>query len=179
VLLTTDILITILELHNVYQFSQDELRLIFETKGEVVDERINELVNPYLKNLKACSLVFIGLLEEPTSNPDKRKREWISVQNLVGTVSNLSWFLNVDDIITSDIMNAMAEFSSPFKRIIQISQDGTIRLTSIPFEVVVEKMGRQGFMFREILLDFQQRLRLMKSSGERKPRSIKAEVKVE
>jgi hypothetical protein len=162
-LLTTDMLIKLLEAHDVYQFSQDELRLIFETKGEVDEKRINELINPYLKHLRACSLVFIGLLKEPTDNPDKRKKEWTPIQNLMGAVSILSWLLDVGDVTPSDVRNAIIELSSPLKRIIQILQDESVRLTSIPFEVVLEKIGRQGTVFREILLDFQQKLRLKKS----------------
>jgi len=176
VLLTTDVLTDLLELHNVFQFSQDELRLIFETKGEVRQERLGELVSPYLKNLKACALVFMGLLEEPTSHPDKRKREWISIQNLVGAVSILSWFLDADDITSSETLGAVAELSSPLKRVLQLSLDERLKLTSIPFEVVMEKMGRQGETFRGILANFQSRLKSKKSAEEKKTRSLTLEV---
>jgi len=163
-LLTTDALIGILEYHSIFQFSQDELRLIFETKGEVGEKQMNELVDPCLKSLKICSLIFLALLEEPASNPDKRKVEWVSVQHLVGAVSNLGWYLNVGELADSDIVNALTELSSPLKRITQVSQDGKVKLTSVPFEVVIEKMGRQGAMFHEIFSDFQSEIKLKKST---------------
>jgi len=162
VLLRTDVLIKLLEYHNIYQFSQDELKLIFETKGEVDEKRINELVHPYLKNLRACALVFLGLLEEPTGNPDRRKREWIPIQSLIGVGDILGWFLEVGDIAPSDIVSAVTELSSPLRRILELSHDERVRLTSIPFEVVMEKMGRQGAIFREILSDFQLKLKIKK-----------------
>lgn len=164
ILLSADVLIKLLEFHNVFQFSQDELRLTFETRGEVTAERLDELVNPYLKNLRTCALVFMSLLEEPTSNPDKRKKEWLHIQNLLGSVTSLSWFLNISDIITKDVINVITELSSPLKRIMHLSRDEQLRLTSIPFEVVIEKMGRQGVVFREILSDFQTKIKSKQST---------------
>jgi len=171
VLLTVDSLITILESHSLFQFSQDELRLIFETKGEVNVDRIKELNNPYLKNLRTYGLVFMGLLEEPTSNPDKRKKEWVHIHNLVGSAATLGWFLEVNDVTQADIVRAVGELCSPLRRIMEISQDERLRLTSIPFEVVIEKMGRQGVVFNELLTIFQSRLKLKKATEEKNPRS--------
>jgi len=155
ILLSADVLMKMLEFHNIFQFSQDELRSTFEKRGEITAEKVDELVDPYLKHLKTCALVFMSLLEEPTSNPDKRKKEWVHIQNLFGSVTSLSWFLNISDITTEDIINAITELSSPLRRIMNLSHDERARLTSISFEVVVEKMGRQGVMFREFLSDFQ------------------------
>jgi hypothetical protein len=170
VLLTVNILIKLLESHNIYQFSQDELRIVFETKGEVDEERIAELTKPYLKNLKTCALVMMGLLIEPTRNPDQRRKEWLDINQLVGRVDILSWFLDVDGITPTDAIRAINELSSPLKSIIQLSENEKLRLTSIPFEVVTEKMGRQGTIFREILSDFRLKAISMKSP---KPKEIK------
>jgi len=188
-LLTTDALTKLLELHSIFQFSQDELTLIFETKGEVTDKRIDELVYPFRKNLRTCALVFMGLLEEPTSHPDRRKREWLTVQHLTGLVTGLSWFLDASDVTPTDIINAITELSSPLRRIIELSSEQGLRLTSIPFDVVLEKMGKQGVIFREIFLNFQAESKSKKSATaverkpialervlERKPRKITLEV---
>lgn len=163
-LLTADILIKLLEFHDLFLFSQDELRMLFETKGEVTNETIDELTLPYLKHLRTCALVFLSLLEEPTSNLDKRKRNWLSIQNLLGLVASLSWFLKVKNVTTSDVINAINGLSSPLRRIIHLTHDERVRLASVPFEVVMEKMGRQGAIFREILLDFQSKIKLKQST---------------
>jgi hypothetical protein len=167
VLLSVDVMTKLLEFHNVFQFSQDELRSIFETKGEVTVERVNELANPYLKNLRTCALVFMALLQEPTSSPDRRKKERLHFQNLLGLVTNLGWFLNISDVTKKDVINVITELSSPLRRIIDLSPDERLRLTSISFEVAIEKMGRQGIMFREILSDFQTKIKSKQSNGQR------------
>jgi hypothetical protein len=166
VLLTTKVLIRLLLVHSIYQFSQDELRSIFETKGEVSMERVRELSTPYLKNLRVHALVFMALLEEPTSDPDKRKREGLPIQTLVGSVMSLSWFLGVKDVTPSDIVRAITELSSPLKNVIQVSQDDRLMLTSIPFDVAIEKLGRQGTPFRGIMSGFQDKTKLLKSTIE-------------
>jgi hypothetical protein len=164
VLLACDVLIKLMELHNVFQFSQDEMRLLFETRGEITQARIDELVNPYLKNLRTCALVFMGLLETPTSAPNRRKKEGVHIQNLIGFVTSLCWILNISDVTPRDVLNVVTELSSPLKRIIYLSRDEQLRLASIPFEVVIEKMGRQGIMFSEVLSDFQSKLTLKHST---------------
>lgn len=87
----------------------------------------------------------------------------LQIQNLVGLVTNLSWFLNVSDVTPSDIINVVTELSSPLKRIILVTSDERLRLTSIPFEVAIEKMGRQGSMFCEILSNFQSKIKLKRA----------------
>lgn len=167
VLLTTNILTRLLVLHSIYQFSQDELRSVFETKSEVKEEKINELVTPYLKNLKIHVLVFMALLDEPTSEPEKRKREGLPIPSLVGLVDNMSWFLGVKEVTPSDVTNAVTELSSSLKRIVQLSHDERLTLTSVPFNVILEKLGRQGVIFRNLLSDFQSKIRLMKATTDR------------
>lgn len=189
-LLTYVVLAKLIEAYSIFQFSQDELKLIFETRGEVREERLNELVTPYQKELTACALVFMCLLEEPTGSPDRRRTDGLVFQNLIGRVAALRWFLDIKDVTESDVVSAYIELSSPLRRII-LSSDQKLTLTSIPFDVVIEKMGRQGATFREILLDIQARLKFKRSATsvaekkqivltpapvERKPRKITLEV---
>jgi len=167
-LISADNLARLLKHHKQFYFSEDELEQIFAVPGEVTGQKVDSLIDPFLKKLRLYALIYMSLLFEPTSKPHERKRDWTSIQQLTGAVEKIGWFLNVRNITERDVVYAVRDIANPFLKLVEMANDDKVRLASIPLEVFVGRMQDRGKIFCKILMDFQKKALSQRSRAAKK-----------
>lgn len=165
-LLKAETLGQILLLHERLYLSQDELERMFQTNGEISLSVVIETWGAYRFEAKTCALVYLALLNDPTDKSIKRKKEWTPMDSLHALVSHWMWLFEdfkspFPEIL---IMKAINDLSSSVVRALVV--DGQkVMLSSLPFEKVVENMGKFGVFFRNDLMDYMSKIEKLKQSS--------------
>lgn len=136
VLLTAQTLIQLLEFHDRFRYSQDELELLFRRDDNLVYGEINlsdisrELLTHRERRIKINALLLYCL------GANRLDRKWIPVQQVVGMAKAYDQILKIN-IGDDEIMNALADLQSTLVRLVQ-EKDERIRFASIPLETIID-----------------------------------------
>jgi len=162
-LMSVDVLNTLLEYHEKYNFSQDELERILKTVGEIINEHVlKNLVLQYERKLEIYSIIYISLLEDPYSQRSDSRIPFTPVEQIVGEVKAYTKLLRMPTLSDDEINNAVRDLSNPFLKFIDI-KGSNLRLSSLPFESIKKVGGQMG---NELALkdqEFLSKLRRMQS----------------
>jgi hypothetical protein len=151
VLMTTKILIRLLEAQEEVHLSQDELEKVFQQTGEITDEDLFQLFAPYTIKAVVYGYMFLSLLEDPTDKSIRRKKEWTNIERLIAMTKHWGWLLDDFKVSEAMITEAINELSSDVVRALLIDRQ-KIMLSSLPFKKIVQNMGDLGEMFERFLM---------------------------
>jgi hypothetical protein len=133
-LLRNDVLIQILNYHNIFSFSQDFLEILFRrdnksTFGEIDETIVNKLIwFPYKKRVDINALVLYCL------GINGNKREWIPIQQVIGMAKVYAKVLHLD-IEDFELAESLNDLQGMFFKLID-KRDDKIRLNSIPLNEI-------------------------------------------
>jgi hypothetical protein len=111
--------------HREHPYSQDELREVLGTSGEITEPQI-ELFQQrilgqrqYQRKLEIYSVIYIGLLDDPYSDNLEKRKNWVSSDIVVGTVLTYGSLFKIPNLSKEEIADAMRDLDNPFLSILR------------------------------------------------------------
>lgn len=135
VLITAENLIHLLEQHEKFRFSQDDLEVLFRRDnvsayGEIDGSIISRyLTNVFNRRINASSLVLSSLEAGNTIH------DWTPTQQILGICQAYRRFLRVN-IEDQEILDAITDMQSSLVRIVK-KRDDEIKLQSVPIGTII------------------------------------------
>jgi len=140
-LITVSALSTLLIYHSRFSFSQDELKEILTTIGEISTTSVQtfqqriQVRRQHLRKLEIYSLVYIALLEDPIRDNLERRKDWASLDVVVGAVKTYGQFFGILNLNDQEIAEVIRDLDNPFLRIVRRRPGATgkfeVRLSTI------------------------------------------------
>lgn len=139
-LLSVETLSRLMRLHQRFQLTQDALQEIFSGIGEIDPQKVDFEVIKHLRNenyyrkLYVYSLIFLSLIEDPFSE-SKRRKKWIPLNEIVGSVLTYGKLFRIRDLTAFEIGELIRDLDNPFIRIIE-SRGNEIRLSTLSLDFI-------------------------------------------
>jgi len=147
-LLTSEMLIRLLEYNSRYILSQDELENFFLWSGLIQKEHIETICNMYMRKVKLYSLIYISLINRPTRSRLNIRGNFIPLEELIGSIKTLSYLMKIENVNNEEIFEAIRDLSNPFIKIVEIKKD-TIKLSGLSYNVMVQNLRGYGIDFND------------------------------
>lgn len=154
-LMTSEILIQLLEYNSRYGLSQDEIKNLFLKLSLIREDDIEQLYHMYKRKVKLYSFIFIGLLNKPENASLNKRDAIIHIERLIGIVKNLSYIKGME-FSDDEIYDSIRELQHPLVKIVERIEKG-LKLSSLNYENMINNLRGYGPDFRKsvesLLLD--------------------------
>lgn len=149
-LISADVVSDILRKHAQFQFTQNELRPIFGFDQSIESVQLstydlNNIYGPLIKKVRLYALIFMALVDNPIGEDFDPRTEWVSIDELLGTINMLSLIAYKARFSREQIREAARDLSSPVVKSVELGfRDGQIlvKRSSLSNQSFVESMGR-------------------------------------
>jgi hypothetical protein len=134
-LLGIDALIRLVQMHEQYSLSLNMLQRIFSRMGLIDAKFVDNITRSYLgaegyfRKLKIYSLVYAALLENPLSDKSERRKNWTSIDQVIGEVLGYSRIFRIPELNGSEVGYLIRDLDNPFFRVVESKAD-QVRLST-------------------------------------------------
>jgi hypothetical protein len=132
--------------HRSHLYSQDELKEVLCISGEITDAQIDSFQQrilgkiQYPRKLDIYSLIYLGLLEDPISDNLEKRKDWVSMDNLIGVVLTYGSLFRIPNLSKEEIAEGVRDLDNPFlsvlRRRINVQSQVEVRLSSISRPII-------------------------------------------
>lgn len=124
-LIPVSVVCDILRKHGEYHFTQEELKPIFgfdESIKSVILSiyDLNNIYTPFIRKIRLYALIFAALVNNPIGRDFNPRLEWVSLDELYGTINTLSLVAYKTRFGREEITEAARDLSSPIARAIEL-----------------------------------------------------------
>lgn len=145
-LITVDSLVNLMSLHKRFLYSQDELEEVLGVSGEITTAQISRHYQSILgrrqhdRKMNIYSLIYIALLEDPISDNLEKRRNWVSLDTVIGTVLTYGSLFRILNLTEEEVADTIRDLNNPFLPVLRRRVTGQgrveVRLSTISRPVI-------------------------------------------
>jgi len=160
--------------HQMHPYSQDELKEAFGVPGEITTSHIDSFrqrilgKRQYQRKLDTYSLIYIGLLEDPYLDNLEKRKDWISLDIMIGTVLTYGSLFRIPNLEREEVADAMRDLDNPFLNLLRrrVNAQGQVevRLSTISRPMIMAS-SRFGKVLADRIAANIERLRVLANTG--------------
>ena len=161
--------------HREHPYSQDELKEVLISSGEITSSHITSFQQrilgqrQYQRRLDIYSLIYIGLLEAPVSDNLEKRKDWVSSDIIIGTVLTYGSFFRIPNLSKEEVADAMRDLDNPFLNLLRRRMNAQgqteVRLSTIS-RPMIQISSEFGKTFANRIGTNMEKLRVLIGSGQ-------------
>lgn len=158
-LLTAESLKSLVNLHDIYCFTQDELEEVFNPEGGPVADfsNLEKIGADHHKKIDLYAIIYVTLVGDIGLR--MYRSDWTPRMHLVGSVRCLGAMLDIPVWTEEDVNRAIQVMTSPLVRVLEDNPTAdSVRATSLPLDRIATNMGQKGKLFKKLVAIYHARL---------------------